>query len=189
MMDEGNGPAVFVDRDGTMCFARLNQDGNRDPEFIPTVLDGLKRLNHTGMPIFIITTQSDNGRSQFTEDEQGEIHDRILEILSQNGVKIRDILYCPHIPSSENGGDNYKPTSQMLLEGSEKHRIDLKRSVIIGDRIADIEVAREIGAKSILVPEPGAPAQVLDADKASIKPDFVAKNFMEAVFWLVRKIH
>ena len=189
-MDEGNGPAVFVDRDGTMCFARLDQDGNRDPEFIPTVLDGLKRLNHTGLPVFIITTQSDNGRSQFTEDEQGEIHDRILEILSQNGVKIRDILYCPHIPTPENGGDNgHKPTSQMLLEGSEKHRIDLKRSVIIGDRIADIEVALEIGAKSILVPEPGMSAQDPEVDSASVKPDFVARNFMEAVFWLIRKVH
>ena len=190
MMDEGRRPAVFVDRDGTICFERRNPDEYRGPVLIPTVLDGLKRLNHTGMPVFIITTQSDNGTSQFTEDEHGEIHDRILSILSENGVKIMDICYCPHVPNSENGGNNgHRTTSEMLLDASEKHQINLKRSVIIGDRIPDIEVARDVGAKSILVPEPGTSVRVEEINDATHTPDFVAKNFMEAVFWLVRKVH
>ena len=137
----------------------------------------------------IITTQSDNGTSQFTEDEHGEIHDRILSILSENGVKIMDICYCPHVPNSENGGNNgHRTTSEMLLDASEKHQINLKRSVIIGDRIPDIEVARDVGAKSILVPEPGTFVRDEEINDATHTPDFVAKNFMEAVFWLVRKV-
>ncbi len=187
-MDDGRGPAVFVDRDGTICFDRRDLDDGSGPELIPTVLDGLKRLNHTGLPVFIITTESDTGKSRFTEDERGEMHDRIVSILSQGGVKIRDIFYCPHHPDN-GGGNGHKPMIDMILEASEKHRINLKRSVMIGDRMPDIKMARELGAKSILVPEPGTIRLDEETDDASARPDFVAKNFMEAVFWLERKIH
>lgn len=178
--------AVFVDRDGTICFDRHYLADPDGLELIPTVAEGIRRLNEAGIPVIVVTNQSGIARGRFNEKRLGEIHDRLRQLLAEKGARIDDIFFCPHMPDA--GCRCRKPAPGMLLDAAEKHGIDLKESFVIGDRMMDIELAHNVGAKAVLVPEPGDQYDVGSEKKLSNeKPDFGARAFTEAVDWILRQ--
>jgi len=181
------GFAVFIDRDGTMV---LDKHYLADPtrlDIIPTVPEGIKRLNDAGIPVIIITNQSGVARGIFDEATLELIHQRLLEILEDRGAIIDDLYYCPHMPDA--GCDCRKPKPGMMLKARKEHGFDLKRSYVIGDRMMDIEMAHSVGAIGVLVPEPGDQYHV-DAEIEASKemPDMRKATFVEAVDWVLRDI-
>lgn len=186
-MTEGTKFAVFVDRDGTICFDRHYLSNPNGLELIPTVAEGIKRLNDAGIPVMVITNQSGVGRGLFDEDQLKAIHQRMEAILAEHGARVDDIYYCPHMPGS--GCGCRKPAPGMLLKASDEHGIDLRHSFVIGDRMMDIEMAHKVGAKGILVPEPGNQYHVEKEMEASEeKPDYGTDTFMNAVEWILRTV-
>ena len=186
-MTEGSKFSVFVDRDGTICFDRHYLSNPDGVELIPTAADGIKRLNDAGIPVIVVTNQSGVGRGFFDEDQLGAIHDRMEDVLAEHGASVDDIYHCPHMPDS--GCDCRKPAPGMLLKASDEHGIDLKHSFVIGDRMMDIEMAHAVGAKGILVPEPGNQYHVeKETGESTTKPDFRAKTFMQAVDWILKRL-
>jgi len=186
-MIEGTKFAVFVDRDGTICFDRHYLSDPDGLELIPTVAEGIKRLNDAGIPVIVVTNQSGVGRGLFDEDQLEVIHDRMEEVLDEHGARVDDIYYCPHKPDS--GCDCRKPAPGMLLEASDEHGIDLKQSFVIGDRMMDVEMAHAVGAKAVLVPEPGDQYDIEKESQASPEdPDYRTDSFMNAVEWILRLV-
>lgn len=177
--------AVFVDRDGTICFDKHYLADPSGLELIPTVAEGIKKLNEAGIPVIVITNQSGIGRGYFTEQQLEAIHDRLESLLAANGARVDDIFYCPHMPDS--GCDCRKPRPGMLLQAQNEYGLDLGRSFVIGDRMLDVEMAHSVGAKAILVPEPGDQYQVeKEMKNSSEEPDFIADSFVGAVEWLLK---
>lgn len=165
--------AVFLDRDGTII---KNVPYLNDPErieFLPYVLEGLKILISNGFNLFIVTNQSGVSRGFIKLKELEEIHKRIKNILKKEGIKIKDIVYCPHLP--ENNCNCRKPKTGLIEILIKKYKIDLKKSYLIGDKDEDILLAKNMGIKSISV-----------SDKINVEPDFIAKNFKEAVLWIIK---
>lgn len=186
MIDQGR-IAVFIDRDGTICFDKHYLADPSGLELVPTVVEGIKRLNDSGIPVIVITNQSGVGRGLFDEGRLGVIHDRMEKLLEEKGAWVDDIYFCPHKPDA--GCDCRKPAPGMLLRARDEHGIDLKRSFMIGDRMMDIEMAHAVGAKGVLVPEPGDQYHVdREIEKSSEKPDFRTNTFMNAVEWVIRVI-
>ena len=186
-MIEGSKFAVFVDRDGTICFDRHYLSNPDGLELIPTVAEGIKRLNDAGIPVIVVTNQSGVGRGFFDEEQLKAIHDRMENALAEHGASVNDIYYCPHMPDS--GCDCRKPAPGMLLEASDEHGIDLKHSFVIGDRMMDIEMAHAVSAKAILVPEPGDQYDIEKEIHASPEvPDYRTDSFMNAVEWILRLV-
>lgn len=180
-------PAVFVDRDGTICFDKHYLADPAGLELIPTVVEGLRKLTKAGVPIIIVTNQSGVARGYFTEETLSGIHAELVETLKKQGVSILDIFYCPHMPDA--GCDCRKPAPGLLLRASKKHGIDLSRSYVIGDRMMDIEMAHGVNAKGVLVPEPGDQYGVDNEVKSSKeKPDFRASTFSEAADWVLSRL-
>ena len=180
----GQKPAIFVDRDGTLCFDRHYLSNPEGLEFIPTVVDGLRLLAQLELPIIIVTNQSGVGRGYFTERALAEIHTRLLSMLSENGVHITDIFHCPHVPGT--GCNCRKPAPGMLLMAAEKHGINLSDSFVIGDRMMDIEMAHAAGARGVLVPEVGDQYQVeKEIEASSDMPDHHTSSFLEAAKWVI----
>jgi histidinol phosphatase-like enzyme len=68
----------------------------------------------------------------------------------------------------------------MLLRARVKHGIDLKKSFVVGDKEADMLLARAVGAKGILVQT----GEVKESQYA----DFIAKELSEAVIWILEKV-
>ena len=178
--------AVFVDRDGTICFDKHYLSDPNGLELIPTVAEGIRRLNEAKMPVIVVTNQSGIARGYFSEKTLKEIHQRLAEMLELQGSRVDDIFHCPHMPNA--GCPCRKPAPGMLLQAKEKHGIDLANSFVIGDRMMDVEMAHAVGAQAALVPEPGDQYGV-DAEMLASKdkPDFRAGTFLEAVDWILAK--
>ena len=75
-MRKGARIAVFVDRDGTICFDKHYLSDPNGLELIPTVAEGIKRLNDAKMTVIVVTNQSGVRHGYFTEETLKTIHDR-----------------------------------------------------------------------------------------------------------------
>ena len=181
------GFAVFIDRDGTVVFDKHYLADPRGLEIITTVPEGIKRLNDAGIPVIMVTNQSGVARGKFDEETLELIHQRLIEILEDNGAIVNGLYYCPHMPDA--GCDCRKPKPGMLLKAKEERGFDLRKSYVIGDRMLDIEMAHSVGAIGVLVPEPGDQYHVDSEIEASKEmPDMRKKTFIEAVDWILRDI-
>lgn len=179
--------AVFVDRDGTICFDRHYLADPDGLELIPTVIEGIKKLNDAGLPVIVVTNQSGIARGKFDEKRLDEIHARLRGLLSAGGAHIDDLFFCPHMPDA--GCRCRKPAVGMLLDAAARHRVDLKGSFVIGDRMMDIEMAHKVGARAALVPEPGDQYEVASEMRLSReRPDIQLNTFVEAVDWILGNI-
>ncbi len=165
--------AVFLDRDGTIIKDIPYLNTPQKIEFLPYVFEGLKLFLSKGFNLFIVTNQSGVSRGFIKLKELERIHKKIKDILKKEGIKIKDIVYCPHLP--EDNCNCRKPKTGLIEILLKKYKIDLKKSYLVGDKDEDILLAKNIGIKSVSV-----------SDKINVKPDFVAKNFKEAVLWIIK---
>ncbi len=147
--------AVFLDRDGTINIEKEYLYQSADFEFIPGAPDAIHLLNQAGIMVIVVTNQSGVARGYYTEDDVLSLHRHIARELEQFGAHVDAWLYCPHHPD---GRGSYslpctcrKPLPGMLQEAADRYDIDLENSVMIGDKLADIEAGRAAGCSTILV--------------------------------------
>jgi D-glycero-D-manno-heptose 1,7-bisphosphate phosphatase len=176
--------AVFTDRDGT-----LNPDFHylSDPdryEFLPGVVRGVQLLHEHGYLVVCVTNQSGIGRGFFTEARLAEIHRRINERLAQHHTRIDAFYHCPHRP--DEGCECRKPGTLLFRRAEREHRLDLRSSAIIGDRVLDIEVGSALGMVSAFVPERGVEAtSESELAERDAVPDLRAGSFLGAVLQIL----
>ena len=180
-------PAVFLDRDGTISeeVGYLNHISRfRMFEFAG---EAIRRLNAAGVPVFVVTNQSGVARGLFPESLVAQVHAEMTRQLTAAGAKLDGIYYCPH--RSEDGCECRKPKTGLLERAAREHRLDLRRSVVIGDRYLDVELARRAGARSVFV-KTGYGRGELEWDSAKwpAQPDHVAEGLAQAVDWVLRNI-
>jgi D-glycero-D-manno-heptose 1,7-bisphosphate phosphatase len=176
---------VFLDRDGTISeeVGYLNHVSRF--RILPRVADAIRRLNEAAWPVIVATNQSGVGRGYFPESLVNTVHELMTQQLLAAGTRLDAIYYCPH--TSADGCDCRKPKTGMLERAAKEHTLDLNRSVVIGDRQADIELARRAGARGILVRTGYGEGEYLwNAAKWSFQPDFVAADLADAVHWILR---
>jgi D-glycero-D-manno-heptose 1,7-bisphosphate phosphatase len=147
--------AIFLDRDET-----LNQDDGyiyRIEEFawMPGAEAALVRFKRAGLPVFIVTNQGGIGRGLFTETDMHLFNQHLVGKAAASGGKITDIAFCPHHPLSPDPAMAApcacrKPAPGQILMLADKWKIDLSRSVMIGDRDSDVEAGRRAGLHSYL---------------------------------------
>lgn len=140
---------VLLDRDGTII---KEQDYLRDPagvELLPGAASGMRRILDAGWRIVIVTNQSGIGRGYYTESDYAAVNARLLELLSAEEVQVDGVYHCPHAPGM--ACDCRKPLTGMAEAAAHEHGFALDTCVVAGDKPADVELGRAIGAKSILV--------------------------------------
>jgi D-glycero-D-manno-heptose 1,7-bisphosphate phosphatase len=141
------GPAVFLDRDGTIM---RDVDYCGDPaevEVFSGAADALGQLKARGFKLIIVTNQSGIGRGYFAENDYRAVE---WEFLRQLGEGLIDATYfCPDPPDANS--PRRKPAPGMIFEAQRDHRLDLARSYFIGDKASDIECGRNAGVRTILV--------------------------------------
>jgi len=183
----GGRKAAFVDRDGTL---NVNIDYLSDPagyRLYPGAAEGLRLLREKGFLIIVVTNQSGIGRGIFDEETLQRIHDRMGSDLARGGASIDALYFCPHTP--EDRCDCRKPGTAMFERAIREHGIDPERSVVIGDMKMDIEAGRRVGARTVLVPEPKNREKTLqDLEGWGFWPDFVGKDFLSAVHWVLENM-
>jgi D-glycero-D-manno-heptose 1,7-bisphosphate phosphatase len=179
-------PAVFLDRDGTIAeeVGYLNHASRF--RMFPWVAGALQRLNEAGYPVVVVTNQSGVGRGYFPESLVHEVNQLMTQQLSKSGAKIDAVYYCRH--TSADNCDCRKPRTGMLERAAREHALDLQRSFVVGDRYGDIELARNVRARGVLVRSGYGEGELAwHAATWPTQPDFVAQDLVEATDWILRQ--
>ena len=169
--------AIFFDRDGVIIEDICYHYKIEDFKFIPNAVKGLKLLKN--FKLFIVTNQSGIGRGYYKTEDFLKFNNHLLDELKKYNIKIEKTYYCPHKP--EDNCECRKPKTKLLKDAEREFDIDLKKSFVIGDKKADIELGKNAGCKTILVLSGNGMKT-----KNKINADFVAKNLIEAAEWVIK---
>lgn len=161
--------AVFFDRDGTICREADYLNNWTAFEIFPET-GSLPALKDAGFLLIGVTNQSGIYRGLVAEPFVKEVN-RVF--MDRYGFD--DFYYCPHGPDEHCACR--KPEPGMLLSARSEHRINLKKSYVVGDKDVDMLLAKAVGAKSVLVKT--------GKQQGSPYADFVADDLKEAVKFIL----
>ena len=173
--------AVFLDRDGVVNAVVLRDGKPRPPASLdeltlaPAAFESLQDLKRRGFLLFVATNQPDVARRLVPRTTVEAIHLAISAALPLDGI-----LVCYH--SDEDGCECRKPLPGLLLQAARRHRIELARSFMIGDRWRDVDAGHNAGCQSILVE--GAYRERNPARK----PEARVKSLRAAANWILHSI-
>ena len=139
------GPALFLDRDGTLI--RLVNYLNRadDVAPIPGAFETLAQAQRAGFRAVIVTNQSGIGRGRYGWDAFAAVQQRVIALAEAAGGAIDAVYACPALPGS--GAACRKPAPGMILAAAADLAIDLGASWIVGDSASDLEAGRRAGLR------------------------------------------
>jgi imidazoleglycerol-phosphate dehydratase/histidinol-phosphatase len=141
---------IFLDRDGTLIKEPPDDyqvDSLEKLEYLPGVFRNLHKLrNFTNYELVIVSNQDGMGTSSFPEKDFRIPHEKFISAFRNEGVEFDAVFMDPSLPE-ENSPDR-KPRTGML-KGYMQGDYDLEGSIVIGDRITDIQLAKNLGAKGI----------------------------------------
>jgi len=142
--------AVFIDRDGVINEDRGHVHKIDDFVLIPGVIEGLARLQEAKYKLIVITNQAGIAHGYYDQNAMERLHDYLIEILALHNVVLDGIYFCPHHPngivsSLAVGCNCRKPAPGMVIKAANEHMINLSSSVLIGDKLTDIEAGKRAG--------------------------------------------
>jgi D-glycero-D-manno-heptose 1,7-bisphosphate phosphatase len=150
----------------------------------PFVAQAIRRLNEAKLPVFVITNQSGIARGYFPVSLVHAVHDLMTQQLEVAGAHVDGVYYCPH--TGDDSCDCRKPKPGMLERAAREHGLDLRDSFVVGDRYGDIELARRVGARGILVRTGYGDGELQwHSAKWEAPPDLVAEDLAAAVDWIL----
>jgi len=142
--------AILMDRDGTVIKEKpgtyLSKPEN--VKLYKNTLKAFRLFKKMGYKLFVVSNQSGIGRGYFGEKEVKAVHERMRTLLKP-AAEIDGIYYCPHAPW-ENCACR-KPAPKMGFDIIKEHNIDPQKSFVIGDKKSDMEFAKNINIKGIMV--------------------------------------
>ena len=166
-------PGVFLDRDGVINRKAPAGHYIRSAdqfELLPAVTESVRRLNHAGWPVIIITNQRGVATGSITALDQ--IHERMLSQFAEAGAIVSAVYVCPHDYSD--GCECRKPRPGMLIKAAAEHHLDLASSWMIGDSNSDVQAGKAAGCVTLRIC-----SQDLREDE--LRPDYQAANLPRAI--------
>lgn len=144
-------PALFLDRDGVLIEEVNYLCDPAQVRLVPGAAAALRRQQAAGRALVVVTNQSAVARGMLDLDGLRRIHARLDALLRAEGVRLDGLEYCPHHPEFTGRCACRKPEPGMLLRAAHRHGLDLPRSWMIGDTLADLEAGRAAGCRVALV--------------------------------------
>ena len=163
-------PAIFLDRDGVIIENLPNYIRNwTDVVLLPQALEALAWLNASSFKIAIITNQSAVGRGIISLQAAEEINRRLVQEIQRAGGRIEAVFMCPHAPAD--GCECRKPRPGLLLQAAQALSVDLQRSMMIGDTLADLQAGQAAGIQRLVLVRTGLGADQESAVVAANLPN------------------
>lgn len=130
-------PCLFIDRDGTIIEDPGYVHGEK-LNFKQDAIEIMKKAKSEGNLLIIITNQAGVAKGKFTEEESIKTTEAVISYLAKKGVVVDGYYYCPFHPDGI--VEKYKkfsllrkPNPGMILQACEDFRIDIERSIVVGD--------------------------------------------------------
>lgn len=143
---------LFIDRDGTIIKEPADDfqvDSLEKMEFLPYAISSLAALSKLDFEMAMVSNQDGMGSDVFPEKSFRIPQEKMMNTLKGEGVRFDEIFIDPSWPGDNS--PNRKPGTGMLGKYSDRRVYDMAGSFVIGDRITDIELAKNLGAKGILL--------------------------------------
>jgi D-glycero-D-manno-heptose 1,7-bisphosphate phosphatase len=142
--------AAFLDRDGVINVDPGYVHRIEDFEFVPGTLEACRELSCHGWLLVVATNQSGIGRGLYTAQDFDALTDWMRGRFEQCGAPLAGVYYCPHHPTEALDGfrlqcDCRKPRPGMLLAAARDLKLDLKQSMLFGDKCEDLMAAQAAG--------------------------------------------
>ena len=142
-------PTLFLDRDGCLIHDRHYLADPAGVDLIDGVAEALHRAAAAGYQLIGLSNQSGIGRGCFSPAQLDAVMGRLHDLLAAAGARLDAMFYCPHAP--EAGCDCRKPAPGLLYEAAVHFTWTSAASWVIGDKLADIDLALNNGLGAVLV--------------------------------------
>jgi len=152
---------LFLDRDGVinrMVKYNYGWDSPQNPQDVALVNDIEKVIswaNKKGIAVIEVSNQPGVAKGKMDQKTSGAIEKRVHRLLGDRGAFIDKVYICPHhpqavVPQFRIDCDCRKPKPGLLIKAAEELKIDLAKSVFLGDKASDAEAGRNAGCKTII---------------------------------------
>ena len=142
--------ALFLDRDGVINYDYGYVHSKENFVFVEGIFDlTLQAVLHS-YKVFVVTNQAGIGRGYYTESQFQRLSDWMCGEFLSKGVEIKKVYYCPNHPVFGVGAyrrvdSRRKPGAGMLVDASKEFQLTMAESILIGDKMSDIEAGLTAG--------------------------------------------
>lgn len=148
--------AVFLDRDGVINHDHGYVHKRENFDFIDGIFDLARHAHEQRYKLVIVTNQAGIARGYYTEEQFNQLTDWMCQQFSAAGAPIERVYFSPFHPTEGRGKylkDDFsrKPHPGMILEAKNDLSIDLTRSVLIGEKVSDIQAGNAAGVGTNLL--------------------------------------
>jgi D-glycero-D-manno-heptose 1,7-bisphosphate phosphatase len=160
-------PALFLDRDGVVNIDHAYVHRRNDFEFIDGIFDLCRHAKTLGYLIIIVTNQAGIGRGYYTEEDFADLTHWMCGIFDKEKAPIDKVYFCPTHPEGtieryRKQSDLRKPAPGMILLAAKEFDISLRNSILVGDKLSDLEAGFAAGVGSNILYRP-----IIDPGSAS----------------------
>ncbi len=156
--------AVFLDRDGVLNDLVLNKEERqissplsaRQLHVFPYAANMIKEIQKMGFKAIVISNQPGVAKKQFSYSEFIRMKKKLERELAKKGCSLDGEYYCLHHPAALIRKYKVKcvcrkPKPGLLLRAASENKIDLKKSLFVGDALVDVKAGKAAGSKTILI--------------------------------------
>ncbi len=140
---------LFIDRDGTLISEAIDEqiDSFAKLEFYPKMLQYLPKMaKELDFELVMVSNQDGLGTAVYPEDTFWPVQNFILQTLKNEGIVFSDIVIDRTF--AKYNAPTRKPGTALLTKYFDREKYDLKNSFVIGDRLNDVMLAKNLGAKA-----------------------------------------
>jgi D-glycero-D-manno-heptose 1,7-bisphosphate phosphatase len=143
-------PALFLDRDGTINVDIGYPDDPAEMVLRADIAAAIAAANRAGIPVIIVTNQSGIARGYYGWGDFAAVNGRVLDLLRADNAFVDMVVACAYHEAGVGSlaivdHPMRKPNPGMLLEAAKRLGLDLQRSLIVGDKKADMEAGQHAG--------------------------------------------
>ncbi|RUM66141.1 MAG: D-glycero-beta-D-manno-heptose-1,7-bisphosphate 7-phosphatase [Sulfurospirillum sp.] len=131
--------AIFLDRDGVINIDKEYLYKIEDFEFVDGIFDLIKSFQESGYMPIVVTNQSGIARGYYTQEDYMKLSEFMVNEFLKKGIKIEAVYHCPHSPDDD--CRCRKPRSGMFSAAKSAFKLDMKNSIMIGDKDSDMLAA------------------------------------------------
>ncbi len=144
-----NNKALFLDRDGVINVDTGHPHNINEIQFVEGIFELCAMACDLGYRIIIVTNQAGIAKGYYDEAQFLCVMDWMIEVFKKRNIEILDFYFCPHhidgLGQYKKNCMRRKPEPGMILDASVDHNINLRNSVIVGDKISDMEAGKSAG--------------------------------------------
>ena len=143
---------LFIDRDGVINERIPGEYVSSQEAFVPVpgLAEAIRRLSDKFDLIVVVTNQQGIGKGLMGEIDLANVHQHMLQLAAAEGGHIDAVYHCPH--RSEEQCPCRKPATGMAWRALEDFpTLDLENAWMVGDSASDMEFARRLGIRKVLI--------------------------------------